>query len=95
MESVEPSARDIEIFKTTVTDDLQVAVDRFNQDLAAWEARTQCKANFRWGYSQEGAKKMLIQDIALPVYREETPDAFIDKVVTTMQEAQPSQVKPV
>lgn len=94
MESTELSAKGIEAFKATVTDDLQVAVDRFNKDLAAWEARAKCKANFRWSYSQDGAKKMLIQDISLPVYREETPEGFIDKVVTTMQETQPEQVKP-
>lgn len=80
--------KDIENLKTQIKEDLQMTVNRFNNDLSAWEARSKSFANFRWVYDEaSGCKRLAIQSIDLPVARLEAAEEDIEIARGILSEA--------
>jgi hypothetical protein len=90
----EITAKDVDRFKEQATADLDVIIERFNKDLGAWEARTQCRANFRWNYEDGAGKRLAKSEVVMPVYTDDASSSDVDDAVKKLQEAQPAQVKP-
>lgn len=80
--------------KREIVNQLFRAVGEFNKDLQAWERKTGCKANFRWGYI--GDDKILeVSDITLSVYRADMTAVELNEVLRKVTEsAEPISVKP-
>lgn len=59
-------------FKDQAVLDLQIAVNRFNQDLAAWEARTGANATFGWKFDTPytggvARSRLFVREASLPI----------------------------
>jgi len=78
---------DIANLKTQITEDLQMIVNRFNNDLAAWEARTHSYSNFKWVYGEAGGKRLAVSSIDLPVVKEVPSEEAIEEARKVLETA--------
>lgn len=79
--------KDIENLKLQIREDLQTAVNRFNSDVGAWEARTSCFANFKWIYGGAGGKRLAVTTIDLPIVKEEPSEEAVEEARRILEEA--------